>query len=125
MTPIGAQAGSAIADLSQLAWAKQLVRPEWTGDTMTQMERRKWAHDVHVMADQLIKDYRDAKQEHSDDPLEAIGEGDLDAIGTMQAWQEVAEFHGEEFRGEHWLALVHELAKRAATADLEGASGTE
>ena len=91
---------------------------------MTQMVRRKWVPDVKDIADQLIADYRDAKQAHADDPLEATGRGDLEAFGTMQAWQEAADFHGEEFIEDDWLALVHELAKRAAMADFEGGSGT-
>jgi hypothetical protein len=68
------------------------------GDQVTQMHRRnrKWVPDPATIADQLIEDYRDATQQNPNDPLEARGQGDLDAIGTMESWQESAEFHGEE-----------------------------
>jgi hypothetical protein len=57
---------------------------------MTQMHRRnrKWVPDPATIADQLIEDYRDATQQNPNDPLEARGQGDLDAIGTMESWQE-------------------------------------
>jgi hypothetical protein len=86
---------------------------------MTQMHRRnrKWVPDPAAIADQLIGDYRDATQRNPNDPLEARGQGDLDAIGTMESWQESAEFHGGEFTEDDWLALVQELARRAAGHD--------
>ena len=83
---------------------------------MTQMHRRnrKWVPDSATIADQLIADYCDATQQNPNDPLEARGQVDLDAIGTMKSREESAEFHGEGFTEDDWLALVHELARRAA-----------
>jgi len=75
---------------------------------------REWVPDPATIADQLIDNYRDATQQNPNDPLEARGQGDLDAIGTMESWQESAEFHGEEFTEDDWLALAQELARRAA-----------
>lgn len=67
------------------------------------LERRKWVPDVAAIADQLIGDYRDARPE-----------GNLDALSTMESWQATARDHGDEFTEDDWLALVQELARRAA-----------
>ena len=54
---------------------------------MTQMHRRNrgWVPDPATIADQLIDNYRDATQQNPNDQLEARGQGDLDAIGTMES----------------------------------------
>ena len=44
----------------------------------------------------------------------AVSEGDADAVGTMASWFATAKDHGEEFQEDDWIALVQELARRAA-----------
>ena len=74
--------------------------------------------DVNAIADQLVTDYRTATVYASDDKsleaLNARGQADLDAIGTMDAWVTTAQAHGEEFTEDDWIALVQELARCAA-----------
>lgn len=69
------------------------------------MQRRKWTPNFAIIADQLVVDYRNAT--HG-------GEGDLDAVSTMESWRAEARSHGDEFTGDDWLALVQELARRLA-----------
>jgi hypothetical protein len=84
---------------------------------MTTMHRGNWEPDVQAIADQLISDYLLASQENADDPLEAMGQGDLAAIATLESWRGSAEFHGEDCTEDDWIALVQELARRAGGAD--------
>jgi hypothetical protein len=72
---------------------------------MTAMQRRQWVPDVAMIADQLIEDYRNQEQD---------GQGDLDALATMEQHQGIARGFGDDFRELDWLALVQELARRAA-----------
>jgi hypothetical protein len=83
-----------------------------------ELQRRNWVPDVAVIADQLVADYRSATFS-----VEGLGpnpgkgtipEGALDAIGTMASWFATAKGHGEEFTEDDWIALVQELAQRAA-----------
>jgi hypothetical protein len=69
------------------------------------MKPRNWVPDVETIPEQLIADYRSANGER---------QGHLDAIGTMDSWQGTAHVHGEEFTEDDWIALVCELARRAA-----------
>jgi hypothetical protein len=79
------------------------------------MERRKWVPDVRCIADQLIKDYRDSEW-----AVEGIGpegvviQGDSDALSTLTSWMATAKENGEEFTQDDWIALVQQLAQRAA-----------
>jgi hypothetical protein len=59
-------------------------------------------------------------QQNPNDPLEARGQGDLDAIGTMESWQESAEFHEEEFTEDDWLAVSQEHQRDAHVAVSSG-----
>jgi hypothetical protein len=58
-----------------------------------------------MIADELIEDYRNAT---------VAGEGGLDAIGTMGSWIDAANEHSEEFQEDDRIALMQELACRAA-----------
>ena len=78
-------------------------------DNHTELERRKWVPDIAVITDQLITDYRSAERD-----------GDLDALSTMDSWQATAQAHGDEFTGDDWMALVQELAQRAAGGEPQG-----
>jgi hypothetical protein len=79
------------------------------------MEPTQWVPDIKMIADQLIADYR--SEPWGVEGLGAEGTvrgGDLDAIGTMASWFATAKDHGEEFTEDDWIALVQELAGRAA-----------
>ena len=65
---------------------------------------RKFVPDVAAIADQLVADYR-TEGEYS---------GDIDALTTMTSWLATARDHGDEFTEDDWMALVQELARRAA-----------
>jgi hypothetical protein len=83
---------------------------EWVMSTVSEppaegMQRRKWIPDPVVIADELITVYRNAD---TDD------DGDLDAISTMTTWQGITQASAEEFTVDDWLAVVQELARRAA-----------
>lgn len=71
------------------------------------MQRREWAPPVVVIADQLIENYRSAREKHHDVSL-----ADLDALSTITSWQATARDHGEGFTEDDWIALVKELAWR-------------
>jgi hypothetical protein len=68
------------------------------------MQRRKWVPDPALIADQLIEDYRAESDER----------GFLDGVSTITSWQATAQTHGEELIEDDWVALVLELARRAA-----------
>lgn len=80
-----------------------------------ELERRRWVPDVKTIADQLIEDYRSATWAVEGlGPSGMVSEGDSDALGTITSWQATARDHDEEFTGDDWVALVQELAQRAA-----------
>ena len=66
-----------------------------------------WIPDIGMIAHQLIEDYR------------AGGEyqGSSDALGTLDSWKTTAWAHGEDFTEDDWVALVQELARRAASVE--------
>jgi hypothetical protein len=79
------------------------------------VERRSWVPDVAMIADQLIEDYRtETWGVEGIGPDGRVSEGDSDAVGTMASWIAAAKDHGEEFQEDDWIALVQELARRAA-----------
>jgi hypothetical protein len=80
------------------------------------MKRRAWVPDVKLIADQLIKDYRTAKWAMETGQM-GVSQGDNDSLGTIASWQATARDHGQEFTGNDWVALVQELARRAAAAE--------
>jgi hypothetical protein len=80
------------------------------------IHRRQWVPNPATIADQLVNDYRNAKTQ-AEDPREAMAYGDLDAIGTLASWLGAARDHFEEFQEDDWVALVQELARRAAGLD--------
>lgn len=89
----------------------------WTRVYTREMERRSWVPDIEVIADQLIEDYRSAAWEvEGIGPTGKVNAGDLDALGTVESWQATARDHDEEFTEDDWVALVQELARRAAKA---------
>src|ERR1700746_1789944 len=76
-------------------------------------ERRKWGPDVKMIADQLIEDYRTAPWAMETGQM-GDSQGDNDSLGTLASWLATAKDHGEEFQEDDWIALVRELARRAA-----------
>ena len=72
------------------------------------MRRRSWVPDIRAIADQLVEDFRTG----GDD-----GQGFMDILATLQSWQETAQSHGDEFREDDWIALVHELVRRIVLGD--------
>ncbi len=72
------------------------------------MEPRKWVPDVRGIADQLVEDFSTG----GDD-----GQGFMDMVGTLQSMQQAAEFHGDEFTEDDWIALVQELVRRIVLGD--------
>ena len=80
-----------------------------------ELERKKWVPDVKIIADQLIEDYSSATWAVEGlGPSGMVSEGDSDALGTIISWQATARDHDEEFTEDDWIALVQELARRAA-----------
>lgn len=71
------------------------------------MKQREWTPNPVSIADQLVNDFRNSSED---------GSGEMDAIGTIESWRSIARDHGEDFTDDDWLALVIELARRAATA---------
>lgn len=50
-----------------------------------------------------------------DEEIDKYGVGFVDGVATMDSWlTSTAQFHGGEFTEDDWLALVLELARRAA-----------
>jgi hypothetical protein len=80
------------------------------------MKRRTWVPDVKLIADQLITDYRHATWALETGQM-GVSQGDNDALGTIASWQATARDHGEEFTENDWVALMQELARRAAAAE--------
>ena len=80
------------------------------------MKRRAWVPDVKLIADQLINDYRTATWAMETGQM-GVSQGDNDSLGTVASWQAAARDHGEEFTENDWVALVQELARRAAAAE--------
>ncbi|OCB38759.1 hypothetical protein A5675_15325 [Mycobacterium malmoense] len=79
------------------------------------MERRHWVPNVKAIADQLIADYRESTWTLEGlGPEGSVSEGDSDALATMASWIATAHEQGEEFTEDDWIALVQELARRAA-----------
>lgn len=79
------------------------------------MERRKWFPDVAVIADQLVEDFRNSTWTvEGIGPEALVTEGGNDAVGTMASWIALAKENGEDFTEDDWIALVQELARRAA-----------
>jgi hypothetical protein len=76
-------------------------------------ERRKWVPDVKMIADQLIEDYRTATWAMETGQM-GVSQGDNDSLGTLASWLATAKDHGEELQEDDWIALVRELARRAA-----------
>ena len=72
------------------------------------IQRRNWVPDVRVIADQLVEDFV-----KGGDP----GHGFMDIVGSLQSWQQTAEFHGDEFTEDDWIALVHDLVSRIVLGD--------
>jgi hypothetical protein len=80
------------------------------------MKRKAWVPDVKLIADQLIADYRTATWAMETGQM-GVSQGDNDSLGTIASWQTKARDHGEEFTENSWVALVQELARRAAAAE--------
>jgi hypothetical protein len=80
------------------------------------MKPRTWVPDVKLIADQLIEDYRTATWAMETGQM-GFSQGDNDSVGTIALWQATARDHGEEFTENDWVALVQELARRAAAAE--------
>jgi hypothetical protein len=82
------------------------------------MKRKTWVPDVKLIADQLITDYRAATWAMETGQM-GVSQGDNDSVGTIASWQATARDHGQEFTENDWVALVQELARRAAAAEPE------
>jgi hypothetical protein len=80
------------------------------------MKRRAWAPDVKLIADQLIENYRTATWAMETGQM-GVSLGDSDSLGTIASWQATARDQGEGFTENDWVALVQELARRAAAAE--------
>lgn len=80
------------------------------------MKRRTWVPDVRLIADQLITGYRTATWAMETGQM-GVSQGDNDSLGTIASWQATARDRGEEFTENDWVALVQELARRAAAAE--------
>jgi hypothetical protein len=74
------------------------------------LKRRKWVPNINEIADQLVDDFRKARDE---------SEGSLDVLASLHSWQETAQFHGDEFTEDDWTALVEELVRRIVLAPEE------
>jgi len=82
------------------------------------MKRKTWVPDVKLIADQLIEDYRTATWAMESGQM-GVSQGDNDSLGTIASWPATARDHGEEFTENDWVALVQELARRAAAGSTE------
>jgi hypothetical protein len=80
------------------------------------MKRRAWTPDVKLIADQLIQDYRTATWAMETGQM-GVSQGDNDSLGTIASWQATARDHGAKFTEHDWVALVQELARRAAATE--------
>jgi hypothetical protein len=80
------------------------------------MKRRAWVPDVKLIAEQLIKDYRTATWAMESGQM-GFSQGDNDSRSTIASWQATARDNGAKFTENDWIALVQELARRAAATE--------
>jgi len=79
------------------------------------MKRRAWIPDAKLITDQLINDYQTGTWAMESGQM-GFSQGDNDSLGTIASWQATGRDHAEEFTENDWVALVQELARRAAAA---------
>ena len=82
------------------------------------MKRRAWIPDAKLITDQLINDYQTGTWAMESGQM-GFSQGDNDSLGTIASWPATARDHGEEFTENDWVALVQELARRAAAGSTE------
>ncbi|MFD3399440.1 hypothetical protein ACFWUU_02110 [Kribbella sp. NPDC058693] len=70
-----------------------------------ELSRRSWVPDIELMAQQLIADVRTAETEY---------EGNLDAVGTFNVFEQVAAAAGEELQPDDYQSLAILLARMCA-----------